>query len=182
MKTAMTTMAVLATVGLGLMAGCEDNNSMSHHPQKSPSACSTGASAQHKPDIVDTAVSAGSFKTLVTAVQEAGLVETLRSPGTFTVFAPTDAAFAKLPHGTLDKLLADKEQLRAVLLYHVVPGKVTAAEVVKLHEAKTAQGSHLPIRAGHGTVRVGTANVTQTDIMARNGVIHVIDTVLIPPK
>ncbi|MCE5328085.1 MAG: fasciclin domain-containing protein [Planctomycetaceae bacterium] len=132
-------------------------------------------------DIVDTAVSAGSFKTLVTAVKEAGLVETLKSPGPFTVFAPTDDAFAKLPHGALEGLLKDKEQLKAVLLYHVVPGRVTASDVVKLHSAKTAGGAEVPIKVEGGQVSVGPARVLKTDIMATNGVIHVIDTVLIPP-
>ena len=132
-------------------------------------------------DIVDTAVAAGSFKTLVTAVKAAGLVETLKSPGPFTVFAPTDEAFARLPAGALEGLLKDKEQLKAVLLFHVVPGKVMAADVVKVSSAKTAGGAAVPIKVEGGQVYVGQAKVVKTDIVARNGVIHVIDTVLIPP-
>ncbi len=132
-------------------------------------------------DIVDTAVAAGSFKTLVTAVKEAGLVETLKSPGPFTVFAPTDGAFAKLPEGALENLLKDKEQLKAVLLYHVVPGKAMAADVVKMTSAKTAGGAVVPIKVENGQVHVGPARVVKADVAAKNGVIHVIDTVLIPP-
>jgi uncharacterized surface protein with fasciclin (FAS1) repeats len=130
-------------------------------------------------DIVDTAVAAGSFNTLVKAVQAAGLVETLKGPGPFTVFAPTDEAFAKLPPGALDALLQDKAKLQAVLTYHVVPGKVMAADVVKLKTAKTVQGQSLTVDTSKG-VKVGTANVVKTDVMASNGVIHVIDTVLMP--
>jgi uncharacterized surface protein with fasciclin (FAS1) repeats len=130
-------------------------------------------------DIVDTAVAAGSFNTLVTAVKAAGLVDTLKGPGPFTVFAPTDEAFAKLPAGTLDALLKDKEKLKAVLTYHVVSGKVMAADVVKLSSAKTVQGGTLAIDTRNG-VKVGAANVVKTDIATSNGVIHVIDTVLIP--
>jgi transforming growth factor-beta-induced protein len=133
-------------------------------------------------DIVDTAVGAGSFNTLVQAVQAAGLVETLKGPGPFTVFAPTDAAFAKLPQGTLESLLADPAKLRDVLTYHVVSGKVQAADVVKLTSAKTVQGGNVSIAVTGSTVRLnGTSTVTQTDIQATNGVIHVIDTVLLPP-
>jgi len=131
-------------------------------------------------DIVDTAVAAGSFKTLATALGEAGLVGTLKGPGPFTVFAPTDEAFAKLPAGALEKLLADKEKLKAVLLYHVVAGKVMAADVVKLHTAKTVQGGSVKIDAAGGSVHVDNAKVVKTDISASNGVIHVIDTVLMP--
>jgi uncharacterized surface protein with fasciclin (FAS1) repeats len=130
-------------------------------------------------NIVDTAVTAGTFNTLVTAVKAAGLVDTLKGPGPFTVFAPTDEAFAKLPAGTLDALLKDKEKLTAVLTYHVVPGKVMAADVTKLSSAKTVQGQSLPIDTKAG-VKVGAANVVKTDIVTSNGVIHVIDTVLIP--
>lgn len=130
-------------------------------------------------DIVDTAVAAGSFKTLVTAVQAAGLVDTLKGEGPFTVFAPTDEAFAKLPAGTLDALLKDKAKLQAVLTYHVVSGRVMAADVGKLTSAKTVQGQSLAIDTSKG-VKVGAANVVKTDVLASNGVIHVIDTVLIP--
>jgi len=139
-------------------------------------------SAHHEKDIVDTAVKAGSFNTLVAAVTAADLVETLKSEGPFTVFAPTDEAFAKLPEGTVENLLKpeNKEKLQAVLLYHVVPGKVTAAEVVKVSSAKTANDMKLAIMVDGNTVKVNEAQVVQTDIMTSNGVIHVIDTVLIP--
>ena len=135
--------------------------------------------ADAKKDIVDTAVAAGSFKTLATALQAAGLVETLKGKGPFTVFAPTDAAFAKLPAGALDALLKDRAKLTAVLTYHVVPGKVMAADVTKLHEAKTVQGGSLQVTTAGG-VKVDAANVVKTDIAASNGVIHVIDSVLMP--
>ncbi len=129
-------------------------------------------------DIVDTAVAAGSFKTLVAAVQAAGLVDTLKGPGPFTVFAPTDEAFAKIPKAQLDALLADKAKLTAVLTYHVVPGKVMAADV-KAGKVKTVQGQELTIGT-MGGVTVNNARVTATDVTASNGVIHVIDTVVLP--
>ncbi len=130
-------------------------------------------------DIVDTAVSAGQFNTLAKALTEAGLVETLKGDGPFTVFAPTDEAFAKLPAGTLEALLKDKAKLAAVLTYHVVAGKVTAAEVVKLTEVKTVQVQSIKINSVGG-VMVNDAHVVKTDIMASNGVIHVIDKVILP--
>ncbi len=130
-------------------------------------------------DLVDTAIEAGQFKTLVKAVEAAGLVETLKGEGPFTVFAPTDEAFAKLPEGTLEGLLADKGKLSAVLTYHVVPGKVMAEDVVKIKEATTVQGQSLPVDLSGG-VKVGNANVIKADVVATNGVIHVIDSVLIP--
>ena len=132
-------------------------------------------------DIVDTAVAAGSFNTLATALKAAGLIETLKGKGPFTVFAPTDDAFKKLPAGTLEKLLADKAQLTKVLTYHVVAGKVMAADVVRLKEAKTVEGSMVKITVANGAVKVNDANVVKTDIGATNGVIHVIDSVLLPP-
>ncbi len=135
--------------------------------------------AHSKPDIVDTAVSAGSFNTLVTAVKAAGLVETLKGEGPFTVFAPTDEAFAKVPADALNALLADKEALRKVLLYHVVSGKVAAGDVVKLKSAKTVQGSNVMIDASSG-VKINNATVVKADVMAGNGIIHIIDTVLMP--
>jgi uncharacterized surface protein with fasciclin (FAS1) repeats len=131
-------------------------------------------------DIVDTAVAAGSFKTLVTALQVAGLVETLKGKGPFTVFAPTDEAFAKLPAGTVEALLKDKEKLTKILLYHVVSGNVMAKDVVKLKSAKTVQGSEAKITVKDGQVMVDKANVVKTDIAASNGVIHVIDSVILP--
>ena len=130
-------------------------------------------------DIVETAVSAGQFKTLVTALQEADLVDTLKGDGPFTVFAPTDAAFAKLPAGALDALLKDKSKLSAVLTYHVVPGKVMAAQV-KPGDVKTVQGQSLHVSTKGGSVMVDNATVTKADINASNGVIHVIDTVILP--
>ncbi len=129
-------------------------------------------------DIVDTAVAAGSFNTLVTAVKAAGLVDTLKGPGPFTVFAPTDEAFAKIPKATLDGLLKDKAALTKVLTYHVVPGKVMAADV-KAGKVKTVQGSELTVTT-MGGVKVDAANVVKTDVAADNGVIHVIDTVIMP--
>jgi uncharacterized surface protein with fasciclin (FAS1) repeats len=132
-----------------------------------------------QPDIVDTAVAAGSFKTLATALQTAGLVETLKGPGPFTVFAPTDEAFAKLPAGTVEALLKDKAKLTQILTYHVVPGRVMAKDVVKLSSAKTVQGGSVDIRAGKD-VMIDGAKVVKADVAAGNGVIHVIDTVLMP--
>ena len=131
-------------------------------------------------DIVDTAVAAGSFKTLAAALQAAGLIETLKGPGPFTVFAPTDEAFAKLPAGTVDSLLepANKEKLVAILTYHVVSGKVLAAQVVKMNSAKTVNGQSISITANGGTVMVDNAKVVKADILCSNGVIHVIDSVL----
>ncbi len=136
--------------------------------------------AQDK-DIVDTAVGAGNFTTLVKAVQAAGLVDTLKGAGPFTVFAPTDEAFAKLPPGALDKLLANKEQLKKVLLYHVLSGKVMAADV-KTMKAMTVEGAEAQIMVKGSTVMVDKAKVIKTDIVCSNGVIHVIDTVLMPKK
>ena len=132
-------------------------------------------------DIVDTAVAAGSFKTLASALQAAGLVETLKGQGPFTVFAPTDEAFAKIPKADLDALLKDKAKLTAVLTYHVVAGKVMAADVVKLKQAKTVQGGMLKIDTSKG-VKVDNANVVKTDIETSNGVIHVIDAVVMPKQ
>ena len=139
-------------------------------------------SDSHEKDIVDTAVAAGSFETLVAAVTAADLVDTLKSDGPFTVFAPTDEAFAKLPAGTLDDLLKpeNKEKLATILLYHVVPGKVSAADVVNLTSAKTANDMELMIKVEGNDVMVGEAKVVQADVMTSNGVIHVIDTVLLP--
>lgn len=139
-----------------------------------------GASQADK-DIVETAQAAGSFNTLLTAATEAGLVETLKGDGPFTVFAPTDEAFAKVPKETLDALLQDKAKLKEVLLYHVVPGKVMAADAAKLDSARTVQGQQFTIKAQGGKVMINNAQVTGADIAASNGVIHVIDTVLLPP-
>jgi uncharacterized surface protein with fasciclin (FAS1) repeats len=144
-------------------------------------AMTVTASAAGK-DIVDTAVSAGSFKTLAAALKAADLVDTLKGTGPFTVFAPTDEAFAKLPAGTLDTLLKpeNKEKLRSILLYHVVSGDVMAAQVVKMTSAKTVNGQDLEISVHGNTVMVNNARVEKADVAASNGVIHVIDTVLLP--
>ncbi len=141
----------------------------------------TTAQAQDK-DIVDTAVAAGSFKTLATALTEAGLIETLKSAGPFTVFAPTDEAFAKIPKAQLEALLKDKAALTKVLTYHVVKGKVMAAQVVTLNgkSVATVEGSTVMVKVKGGKVMVNKANVVKTDILTSNGVIHVIDTVIMP--
>jgi uncharacterized surface protein with fasciclin (FAS1) repeats len=136
------------------------------------------ALASQAKDIVDTAVGAGEFKTLAAALQQAGLVDTLKGPGPFTVFAPTDAAFAKVPKAQLDALMADKAKLTQVLTYHVVPGKVMAQDV-KAGKVKTVQGGELTVSTTGG-VKVDSANVVKTDIVADNGVIHVIDSVVLP--
>jgi uncharacterized surface protein with fasciclin (FAS1) repeats len=140
------------------------------------------ARAQKTQNIVDTAVAAGSFTTLAKALKAADLVATLEGPGPFTVFAPTDEAFAKLPAGTLDNLLKpeNKNKLRRILTYHVVAGEVRAADVVKLQSAKAVSGDTITVKARDGKVQVDGANVTKTDIAASNGVIHVIDTVILP--
>jgi uncharacterized surface protein with fasciclin (FAS1) repeats len=130
-------------------------------------------------NIIETAIEAGSFETLVTAVKAAGLVDTLSSAGPFTVFAPTDDAFAKIPAETLQEILKDKEKLTAILTYHVISGKFMASDVVNITEAITVQGGKLSIDTSNG-VKVNNANVIKTDIETSNGVIHVIDTVLIP--
>ena len=142
------------------------------------------AVAEDKKDIVDTAVGAGSFKTLVAAVQAADLVDTLKGKGPFTVFAPSDEAFAKLPKGTVEDLVKpeNKEKLVAILTYHVVPGKVMAKDVVKLTSAKTVQGQEVAIKVADGKVTVDNAKVVKTDIDCSNGVIHVIDSVIIPAE
>jgi transforming growth factor-beta-induced protein len=141
---------------------------------------STSSKSDGDKNIVQTALAAGQFSTLASLLTKAGLVDTLSTGGPFTVFAPTDAAFAKVPQATLDALAADPAQLKAVLLYHVVPGAVTAADVVKLSSAKTLEGRSVSIKVAGGSVYVDSAKVTTPDVMASNGVIHVIDSVLIP--
>lgn len=138
-----------------------------------------GKKDKMKKDIVDTAIAAGSFNTLATALTEAGLVETLKGDGPFTVFAPTDEAFAKIPADELKAILADKELLTSILTYHVVAGKVTAADVMKLDSATTIQGSDVAVSTTDG-VMINESKVVKADIMTSNGVIHVIDTVLLP--
>jgi len=143
--------------------------------------CASSASAGK--NLVDTAVSAGSFTTLAKALEAAGLAETLAGGGPYTVFAPTDEAFAKLPAGTLDTLLKpeNKAKLQAILKYHVIAGDVRAAQVTKLPAARTLEGGSLPVSVTGGIAKVGPATVVETDVRASNGVIHVIDTVLMPP-
>jgi uncharacterized surface protein with fasciclin (FAS1) repeats len=143
-----------------------------------------GRAADEPKDIVDTAVAAGSFNTLAAALKAADLVGALKGPGPFTVFAPTDEAFAKLPQGTLDELLKpeNEDKLKSILLYHVVAGKVMAKDVVGIKEAKTLNGASLSVSVDGGKVMVDNAHVTQTDILADNGVIHVIDAVVLPKK
>jgi uncharacterized surface protein with fasciclin (FAS1) repeats len=182
---------------LGLMAGtaaCGSDKATTKATTAAPAAAVTtaaatattkaGAMADAKTDIVDTAVAAGSFKTLAAALTAAGLVDTLKGPGPFTVFAPTDEAFAKLPAGTLEDLLKpeNKAKLAGILTYHVVSGKVAAADVVKLKSAKTVNTKEVTIEVKGADVMLnGTTKVTKTDIMASNGIIHVIDSVLLPP-
>lgn len=148
-----------------------------------PLALAIAVFAQSKGDVVDVAVESGSFPTLVQALKAADLVETLKSDGPFTVFAPTEQAFAALPVSTLQDLLKpeNKTKLQAILKYHVVPGKVSSAQVVKLSSAKTVNGDPVTIRINGSSVMVNEAKVVKTDITASNGVIHVIDTVLLPP-
>jgi uncharacterized surface protein with fasciclin (FAS1) repeats len=144
-------------------------------------AVAPAAQAQDK-NIVETAIAAGQFKTLAAALGAAGLVETLQGAGPFTVFAPTDAAFAKLPAGTVEALLKDPAALKQILLYHVVAGKVMAADAVKLTSAKTVQGASAKISLMGTTAMIDGAHIVSTDIVASNGVIHVIDAVILPPK
>lgn len=145
--------------------------------QATPAAPATSAAQKN---IVGTAVAAGQFKTLVSLVKKAGLASTLSGKGPFTVFAPTDAAFAKVPKSTLNALAKDKAALRSVLLYHVASGKVTASKVVKVKSVKTLQGQSAKVRVSGGKVFIGPATVTTADVMASNGVIHVVNKVLIP--
>lgn len=186
----------IAVLALGLSA-CGSSDSTTSTPAASPTASSpsatptpTESSPAAAKDIVDTAVAAGDFKTLATALTAAGLVETLKGAGPFTVFAPTDAAFAKLPAGTLDTLLKDpKGDLSSILTYHVIAGKVMAADVVTMDgkKVKTVQGAELTIKVDGAKVMLvdvagNSINVTATDVAASNGVIHVIDGVLMPKK
>ncbi len=163
---------MLKTFTVGLVAAVVMTSVMSS---------SITVTAQGK-DLVETAIAAGSFKTLAKALQAADLVDTLKGPGPFTVFAPTDEAFAKLPAGTLETLLKpeNKAKLQRILTYHVVPGRVMAADVVKLQTAKAVSGDTLAVTAKGGAVTVDNAKVVKTDIVASNGVIHVIDTVILP--
>lgn len=189
-----TSALILSSLIFATLAACSKNSASMNETtaatqshQAVSQAHSATASQAHgvtmaSADIVDTAVAAGDFKTLVAAVQAAGLVDTLKGPGPFTVFAPTDAAFAKLPAGTVESLLLpeNRDKLVSILTYHVVSGDVRAADVVNLDQARTVEGSSLPIDVDDSGVRVGAANVLATDVGCSNGVIHVIDTVLIP--
>lgn len=152
-----------------LPAGLQAQEAQGYAPAREASA-----------DIVETAKGAGSFNTLAKAIEAAGLTETLKGEGPFTVFAPTDEAFAKLPNGTLDSLLQDREKLATILKYHVVPGEVSSSQAMEISEANTAADKSLPISKASGKLMVGNATVTKADIPASNGVIHVIDTVLLP--
>ena len=184
MKTSQYTMSLFAAA---LLAGCASTSTDAAAPAE-PAAESNDAEANGDTmaaeapatTIVDIAVGNPDFSTLVTALQAAELVDTLSGEGPFTVFAPTNEAFAKLPEGTIEALLADKEKLTAVLTYHVVSGKVMAADVVNLTEAPTVGGANIAIDASSG-VKINDATVISADIAASNGVIHVIDTVLLPP-
>ena len=168
--------AVVLTV---LVDGALAGKRCSHWTASANSACTNESHAVK--DIVDTAVATGKFKTLAAALKAADLVDTLKGDGPFTVFAPTDEAFAKVPAGTIDELLKpeNKEKLARILTYHVVPGRVMAADVVKLSNAKTVEGSEVNIKVNDGHVKVNDANVVKTDIAASNGVIHVIDAVIL---
>ncbi len=141
--------------------------------------CAGPAAAQPK-DVVDTAIAAGSFKSLVAAVQAADLVQVLKGPGPFTVFAPTDEAFAKIPKADLDALLKDKVKLAKVLKHHVFAGNANSKDLAMLKDLSVADGGRLPIEAGKGTLKIAGANVIKADIVVANGIIHVVDTVLIP--
>jgi uncharacterized surface protein with fasciclin (FAS1) repeats len=183
----MKRLTILLVPALALaVAGCSSSaatpSSDVATPEPPAAATPEPSEAATAKDIVATAMEAGTFSTLLTAATAAGLVETLQGEGPFTVFAPTDEAFAKLPDGTLEGLLADPEALKQVLLYHVVSGKVTADQVVGLTSADSVEGSPIAIAIKDGTVVLNdSAEVVTTDVMASNGVIHVIDSVLLPP-
>jgi len=178
----ITALAVLFSCIGAAGIGCDSSSSSTGSGGATGAGGTGGAGGATSTDIVDTAVAAGSFTALAAALTAADLVATLKGPGPFTVFAPTDAAFAKLPAGTVDTLLKpeNKAMLQAILKYHVVAGKVLAADVVKLTKATTVEGHDVTITVSGATVKVNDATVTATDILASNGVIHVIDTVLLP--
>lgn len=175
-KVSVICIALMSTLAFGCAGTKDTATSTPAPPDESAATSDADAPAQ---TIVDVAVAAGSFNTLAAALEAADLVDTLQGEGPFTVFAPTDEAFAALPDGALDQLLADPDALKQVLLLHVVSGKVTAADVSGLSEATAMSGGTLPVDTSDG-VKIGAATVTQADIMASNGVIHVIDTVLLP--
>ena len=175
-KAFATTLAGIALVAA--VAGCGSSSSSSTTAPASTS--SSAATPLGGSNLVQTAVAAGEFKTLVSLIKQAGLAGALSAPGQLTVFAPTDAAFAKVPKATLTELAHNAAKLKRVLLYHVVKGDVTAAQVVKLTSAKTLEGSAVPIRVENGKVYIGGGQVVKANVTASNGVIHVINTVLIP--
>lgn len=175
------TVMMFALVALGSQSYAGSCGSDKPHTH-TESEKATHASMKSQPNIVETAVNAGSFSTLVAAVQAAGLAETLQGEGPFTVFAPTDDAFAALPEGTVEALLNDKEKLAAILTYHVVAGKVMAKEVVGLDKAETVNGQSVMIETNDDTVMINDAKVIKTDIVCSNGVIHVIDKVILPKE
>ena len=170
-KSSIVTLALVAVAAAPAVAGDCASGSKASYASNSMTA---------QANLVDTAVAAGQFNTLVAAVKAAGLADTLATGGPFTVFAPTDAAFAKLPAGTVESLLADPDTLRSILLYHVIPGKVYSSDVANLSSATTAHGSEVKIHSENGSVMVDNAKVVATDIESSNGVIHVIDTVILP--
>lgn len=173
--------AVVAAMSSTSFAGSCGSGSHSHDDKsKATTASAVSKSYDKSADIVETAISAENFTTLVAAVKAAGLVEALKGDGPFTVFAPTDEAFAALPEGTVEALLKDTEKLTAILTYHVVPGIVKAEDVVKVDKAETLQGQSVMVKVSDGKVMIDNANVIKTDIMASNGVIHVIDAVIMP--
>ena len=173
--TVATILALVVTAGLAVAACGED--------EETTTTAAPATTEAAMMDIVDTAVAAGSFTTLASLLETAGLVETLKGPGPFTVFAPTDDAFAKVPQETMDALAADPTgALTDVLTYHVVPGKVMAADVTDGLEAATVQGATVKFTVKDGSVMINDANIIQTDIECSNGVIHVIDAVLLPPE
>jgi uncharacterized surface protein with fasciclin (FAS1) repeats len=176
MTSRLVKMTAAALVGMAVAAGATI--------AQTPGNGMVQLAAASDKNLVDTAVAAGQFKTLAAAINAAGLGETLKGQGPFTVFAPTDAAFAKLPAGTVEELLKpeNRERLAAILTYHVVPGTVTASQVMQLDEAKTANGQMIDVSTRGNTVMVNNARVITADIPASNGIIHVIDTVMLPPR
>jgi len=175
---------VLVVVGAVVVMNMQKGTSMVKTTDTKPTttAMETDQKAMNNKTIVDVAVEAGNFKTLVAAVKAAGLVETLSGAGPFTVFAPTDEAFAKLPAGTVEALLKDKAKLTKILTYHVVAGKVMAKDVAGMTSAKTVEGGQVTVKAENGKVMINDATITTVDIEASNGVIHAIDTVLMPKE
>ena len=179
----MKTLAIPSVMIFLLAAACGSSQKPANNmPAPEPVAVEAAPAAEASQDIVEIAAGNSDFSTLVAAIKAAGLVDALKGDGPFTVFAPTNAAFAKLPAGTVEALLADKDKLTQILTYHVVPGKVMASDVVKLRSATTVEGEPITITTSAKGVMVDNANVTTTDIVASNGVIHVIDSVILPPS